>query len=503
MATNILISTAYGLNKEFQNYIKLVMSEYGKFQPGPLKSLDRIQSKLENDYINELWPRCAKVLDIIRCSITFNTLSQLIKGFNYLIKHINKHNDSLKIARIKNGFISGHAAGGYRDIKVNVVFISSILNNEEHNRMICEIQLILSQYLWEKKKIHKLYSILRQETFFQMVIKKNNDSVTTTNNNQIKKISKLDKIFALKSYQSQVKEAYNGCINSSFNILAISGSDNGYVNYDSKVWFYDLTNNKLINFRNTYHCWNSISWFGENEKYFAYQSAKNLINILVINSVNKLADYKKINTGKKEITYFLFDGKGDNIIIILNKNEIEKRSIENSTQIIVNMKLKNSITFGQSKRLELSKSGNYCGIATKTSNFLLVDLKNNKQKIFNTLKIVKTLSPCFIGGNDKLLAIASSNGEIEIWDIINGKCIKYLKASTKQISWLYSIHNILASVGDEKILKVYNTNNWSVMYNQSVPFDGDAVSLTLSANLKYLTITGDGGDVGIIYEIKL
>merc|ERR1711994_654357 len=70
------------------------------------------------------------------------------------------------LARIKNGFLDD-ADGGYRDIKVNVVY-QSTLNPEL--KMISEVQFILNQYLYEKKRIHKLYSIAREQTYFDMVV---------------------------------------------------------------------------------------------------------------------------------------------------------------------------------------------------------------------------------------------------------------------------------------------------------------------------------------------
>ena len=71
----------------------------------------------------------------------------------------------MTLARIKNGFLDDDD-GGYRDIKVNVVY-QSVLNPDL--KMICEVQFILGQYLYEKKRVHKLYSIAREQTFFDMV----------------------------------------------------------------------------------------------------------------------------------------------------------------------------------------------------------------------------------------------------------------------------------------------------------------------------------------------
>ncbi len=68
--------------------------------------------------------------------------------------HIGKNESIIELSRIKNGFLDKSFAGGYRDIKLNVIYHSPI--NPKLN-MICEIQLILGQYLHEKKRIHKLY----------------------------------------------------------------------------------------------------------------------------------------------------------------------------------------------------------------------------------------------------------------------------------------------------------------------------------------------------------
>eukprot|EP01084_Bolivina_argentea_P298061 513575_1 len=88
LAINILLATAGQINYEFQQYAKRVLSEYGKFASGPIKKLERCQSKLENDYYMEEYPKAAKLLDIVRCSVTFNTIEDLITGYKHLMKHI-------------------------------------------------------------------------------------------------------------------------------------------------------------------------------------------------------------------------------------------------------------------------------------------------------------------------------------------------------------------------------------------------------------------------------
>jgi len=48
--------------------------------------MSRCQEKTETDYMNELFPQSSKLLDTIRCSISFTTLSNLFKTLNYFQK---------------------------------------------------------------------------------------------------------------------------------------------------------------------------------------------------------------------------------------------------------------------------------------------------------------------------------------------------------------------------------------------------------------------------------
>ena len=51
LCINMLCSTAKNINKEFQDHIKIAMSQYGDVQPGPLKKVERCLSKLGIIYI--------------------------------------------------------------------------------------------------------------------------------------------------------------------------------------------------------------------------------------------------------------------------------------------------------------------------------------------------------------------------------------------------------------------------------------------------------------------
>ena len=186
LAVNMLTTTAKKINAEFQSRMGGVMSRYGDYKEGPIKTGERCQSKLENEYQEAEYPKAAKLLDVIRCSVSFNTVEQLLAGYEGIRNFIDTTPDSLELARVKNGFLEKGAS--YRDIKVNVVYHSET-DPDNPVSMICEVQLILNQYLHEKKRIHKKYDILRERTFFEIVAKGQHENGGEAN--QTKDLKKL------------------------------------------------------------------------------------------------------------------------------------------------------------------------------------------------------------------------------------------------------------------------------------------------------------------------
>ena len=500
VASNILISMGNKINHEFQDYIKNLMGEYGDYQSGPTKTLDRVQSKLENDYSDELFPRCAKILDVVRCSVAFNTISQLINGYNHLMNHIKNNENKIQISRIKNGFLpNDDDLGGYRDIKMNVVFRSTGYDHDDDKpiSMICEIQLLLVNYLWEKKKIHKLYSILRQKTFFQSVVNDNN-----YNNNNNAKIKGLESIFALTDYE-KVRSATGGCVNSNHKILAVN---NGGYDNDKTLFFYDLVTKKKLIEKKIWSQYACYCWCGS--KYFAWQYNQNTINILVIKTHNNsnnpsFEEQKELRievASSDKITHFISDRNGINITIIVNEKILQQRSIMNSKKVIFQLTLDDLIKTSVDQRLCLSDNSNFLAIAPKKEYVYLIDCNKKVQhKLISKNNLMKTRSTCFVGGNEELLAVADCDGTIEIWDIKTRQSMHRIRASEQYVS-VYSVGNVLASVGAANELKVFNTNNWDVLLTQQISIE--SWTITLSSDSRYLTISGYSGQVCIVYEIK-
>merc|ERR550525_1310418 len=74
LAVNLLMTTSKKIDGEFQQEMNTILSRHGEFKKGPMKKVERALSKLENDYMNEEYPKAAKLLDIVRCSASYNTV---------------------------------------------------------------------------------------------------------------------------------------------------------------------------------------------------------------------------------------------------------------------------------------------------------------------------------------------------------------------------------------------------------------------------------------------
>src|SRR4051812_45324703 len=95
---------------------------------GPLKKPDRAMQKAVDDYKNDP----ARVIDIVRASISFPDLSSLVKAL-----HEVGNNPNVKILRVKNGFNGNLKAGGYCDVKANLLLSDDV----------CELQFHLKAFL--------------------------------------------------------------------------------------------------------------------------------------------------------------------------------------------------------------------------------------------------------------------------------------------------------------------------------------------------------------------
>ena len=166
---NELLFRANIIDDLFQFDMKILTKEISKeigeeeeisYRAGPVKTLIRSQTKVENDYINEEYPTSAKILDINRCALQFKTIKSMMKFIQIFTNKINnKQSRSISsIIRCKNGWsIYNPQYPQYTDIKLNVI-VKSKLNGS----IIAEIQFLLDLMSAFKKKAHKLYSVERK-----------------------------------------------------------------------------------------------------------------------------------------------------------------------------------------------------------------------------------------------------------------------------------------------------------------------------------------------------
>eukprot|EP01083_Nonionella_stella_P023341 64553_1 len=171
---NELLLRAHIIDDDFQKDVQLMVNEIQSvnyevsYRRGPVKLKSRCVSKIENDYHKEAFPTSAHLLDINRCSLTFDSLSSIMNGMKQLIDKINDGHTCLKsIIRYKNGFSANGQFDDqhpkYADVKLNVRIQSKA---DPHKEVIGEIQILLRSMMeFKRMKAHPLYSIERREEF--------------------------------------------------------------------------------------------------------------------------------------------------------------------------------------------------------------------------------------------------------------------------------------------------------------------------------------------------
>eukprot|EP01083_Nonionella_stella_P040726 110418_1 len=170
---NELLFNANILDDVFQKHMKLITKEIAlecdmnaKYRAGPVKTLTRSQTKVDNDYIKEDYPTAAKILDINRCALQFQEIHDMMRFIASFTNKIanGKARSIIEIIRCKNGWsVYNPNYPQYTDVKLNVL-VQSPLDPEK--KVVAEIQFLLDLMCGFKKKAHKLYSVERK---FEMI----------------------------------------------------------------------------------------------------------------------------------------------------------------------------------------------------------------------------------------------------------------------------------------------------------------------------------------------
>eukprot|EP01084_Bolivina_argentea_P312519 541060_1 len=163
---NQLLFRANILDDMFQQDMKRITKEINKqtghqviYRAGPVKTHNRSQTKVNNDYITEAYPTSSKILDINRCAVQFHSTAQMMKYLQIFEQKItNKTAGCIKqIVRCKNQWsVYNEQYPSYSDIKLNV-----LITSKQNGSIISEVQFLLDLMSAFKKKAHKLYAVER------------------------------------------------------------------------------------------------------------------------------------------------------------------------------------------------------------------------------------------------------------------------------------------------------------------------------------------------------
>ena len=176
----MIIYIAHALNDDFQNDMDLLFRRINKkalFMRAPVKLEERCQIKVQQnnffspflmvfyvlflflilqsqtDYNDRPYPTCAELMDVVRCSVTFNTCKELIDGLNKFVDRVKQGKAGCikQIVRCKNGFkkyenlnVINAEKCGYVDVKLNVIIESK---TGQKTAIIGEIQFLLKFFL--------------------------------------------------------------------------------------------------------------------------------------------------------------------------------------------------------------------------------------------------------------------------------------------------------------------------------------------------------------------
>jgi len=130
----------------------------GRSTPAPpVKGISRGQHKSTKDYTKNPSPREGYILDYLRSAIVVEDVDEMICLFHHIMQSLTG-----SIIRIKNGFNPlAECSYGYRAVMVNFIYPPGETQSVNGRKMVCEIQIILKDYLIVRKKMHMYYKIAR------------------------------------------------------------------------------------------------------------------------------------------------------------------------------------------------------------------------------------------------------------------------------------------------------------------------------------------------------
>ena len=193
-------------------------------------------------------PHTQHVWDLIRASVVFDSIEDLLNGCEKFKQHINSRGVSYikNVVRIKNGFVNAFGnsindekeASSYKsvksmdlssfdycDVKMNVMVKS------QHLQLIGEVQFLLSFMLQAKKMGHSYYSFVRKGDLFTQIHK--NININKENFHQID-----DKInfSILAKNLNQLSLYLEHVVNKHEKLYVVSNKDKFFHHFETTKW---------------------------------------------------------------------------------------------------------------------------------------------------------------------------------------------------------------------------------------------------------------------------
>ena len=157
------------LDEPFQRWHQEHTPTGARYRLAPVKLAARCRDKaLELEAVTAPHPRCATLIDLIRCSFTFDTPADMLAGieqYRASVKESGSGKLELEEVRIKNGFAMFAESGGvpneYCDVKLNVAVRSSQTLASRKLALIAEVQFLCAPMIKAKKVGHAVYKVER------------------------------------------------------------------------------------------------------------------------------------------------------------------------------------------------------------------------------------------------------------------------------------------------------------------------------------------------------
>jgi len=200
----------------------------------------------------------------------------------------------------------------------------------------------------------------------------------------------------------------------------------------------------------------------------------------------------------------------DQIVIIDDTyvyHQLDKKTFGKNKSTIIQ---KNAKVHEYSKKFDISNNS-LCVYSKKDSKSLMFIKDDNGLKVVSSLKLDENVAITKFSNNSKILIIGSDTGFLWLYDIALGKIIYTLAPRADEISSIIFSNNdkLVAIASYDKKIEVYNTKNWEIIYE--VELDSVAEDMEFSEDLKYLYSVHRNGNIAgfdinnkeIIYDKSL